>query len=126
MPPEPFLKVLFIGGSGCLGHAAGMKTLLLLAFLAGVVVTPTLRADDDHNRARSAVMAGDILPLKQILERVGAERPGQVLEVELERSRDAWVYEIQLLQPDGRRVKLEVDARNGQILRERMRDREHR
>lgn len=97
-----------------------------MAFLAGVGMAPPSPADDDHNRARSAVVAGDILPLKKILEQLDSQRSGQVMEVKLENERGAWVYEIRLLQPDGRLVKLEVDARNGQILRERVRDRDRR
>lgn len=97
-----------------------------MALLAGVGMAPPSHADDDHNRARSAVVAGDILPLKKILEQLDSQRSGQVMEVKLENERGAWVYEIRLLQPDGRLVKLEVDARNGQILRERVRDRDRR
>jgi len=103
-----------------------MKMWLLMAFMIGAGVTPPSHADDDHNRARSAVVAGDILPLKKILEQLDGQRPGQVLEVELENEDGAWVYEIRLLQPDGRLVKLEVDARTGKFLRERVRDRERR
>jgi len=76
-----------------------MKMWLLMAFMIGAGVTPPSHADDDHNRARSAVVAGDILPLKKILEQLDGQRPGQVLEVELENEDGAWVYEIRLLQP---------------------------
>jgi uncharacterized membrane protein YkoI len=41
----------------------------------------------DHDRARQALEAGEVLPLRTILERVEREYPGQVLEVELERDR---------------------------------------
>jgi len=41
--------------------------------------------DHDHDRARDAVQAGQVLPLKTVLERLERHHPGQVLEVELER-----------------------------------------
>jgi hypothetical protein len=42
-------------------------------------------ASDDHDRARQALEAGEVLPLRTILERVEREYPGQVVDVELER-----------------------------------------
>jgi uncharacterized membrane protein YkoI len=71
----------------------------------------------DHERARAALQAGEVLPLPQLLERVAREQPGQVLAVELEREDGRWVYELKLLDPAGRLVKLEVDARSAELLR---------
>jgi uncharacterized membrane protein YkoI len=76
----------------------------------------------DHERALSAVRSGEILPLPEILERLRRQHPGQVLELELEDRRGSagerlWVYEVRLLQPDGKVVKLELDARSAQVLR---------
>ncbi len=45
----------------------------------------------DHDRARQALEAGEVLPLRTILDRVEREYPGQVLEVELERAAVAGV-----------------------------------
>ncbi|HMS80762.1 MAG TPA: PepSY domain-containing protein, partial [Burkholderiaceae bacterium] len=68
-------------------------------------------------------VAGVVLPLRTLVERLAREHPGEVLEVELEREDGRWVYEIKLLQPGGRLVKLEVDAATGQVLRLRERSR---
>ena len=77
-------------------------------------------AGDDHDRARQALEAGEVLPLRSILERVEREYPGQVIDVELEREhesrRDRWVYEIKVLRSGGSLIKLKVDARDGTIL----------
>ncbi|WP_422900634.1 PepSY domain-containing protein [Propionivibrio sp.] len=70
----------------------------------------------DHDRARQALEAGEILPLKTVLEKVGRDTPGQVMEVELERDKGRWVYEIKLLRPGGSLVKLKVDARDGAVI----------
>lgn len=85
-------------------------------------------SDSDHDRARDAVQAGQVLPLKTVLERLEREHPGQVLEVELERDDGQWIYEVKLLQSGGRLVKFELDARSGEVLkrRDRGRDRERR
>ena len=59
---------------------------------------------DDHDRARRAVQAG------------------QVLEVELEQERERWIYEIKLLTPAGQLTKVKLDARTAEVLRVRSRE----
>lgn len=71
---------------------------------------------DDHNRARQAVQAGQVLPLRSVLERLEREHPGQVMEVELEQEEGRWIYEVKLLQPQGQLVKLKLDARTAALL----------
>ena len=85
------------GGTGKGWRAIG----LLLAF---ALALPG-HADDlrDHDRARRALEAGEILPLKTVLEKIARDTPGQVLEVELERA-------------GGSLVKFRVDARDGAII----------
>ncbi len=75
--------------------------------------------DKDHDRVRDAVRAGEVMPFDALRERLLRSHPGEVLELELEREQGRWIYEIKLLHPDGRIVKLEVDARSGEVLRER-------
>lgn len=81
-------------------------------------------ADDrhDHDRARQALEAGEVLPLRTVLERVEREYPGQVMEVELERKGERWVYEIKMLRTGGALQKLKFDARNGTLLDSRSRN----
>ena len=71
----------------------------------------------NHDRARAAVEAGEILPLPALLEQLQRTNPGQVLALELEKDDGRWIYEIKLLQNDGRLVKLDVDARTAQVLK---------
>ncbi len=96
---------------------------LLVLCLTAVLAWPPAHADSDHDRARNAVQAGQVLPLKTVLERLEREHPGQVLEVELELEDGRWVYEVKLLQAGGRLVKLELDAASGEVLKRRERDR---
>lgn len=96
-------------------HPALAPPLLALALLA----TPSAGArQDDHERARAAVARGEALPLEQILRGLPL-RPGErLLEVEFEREDGRWVYEIELIGPDGRVRELEVDALTGEVLEE--------
>jgi uncharacterized iron-regulated membrane protein len=95
----------------------------LIVALATALASPPTLADNDQDRARAAVQAGKVLPLKTLLERLQREHPGQVLEVELEQDDGRWIYEIKLLQPGGRLVKLEVDAASGAVLQRKERAR---
>lgn len=72
--------------------------------------------DGDHDRARAALQAGEVLPLSTVLDRVSREHPGQVLEVELTRHDNRWVYKFKLLQSGGNLLRLHVDARTGAVL----------
>ncbi len=87
--------------------------LLACSFLAA----PVWASDrDDHERAMQAVQSGQVLPLTTVLERLGREHPGQVLEVELERDYGQWIYEIKLLSTDGQLLKLKLDAGTAAVL----------
>ena len=93
-----------------------MGTLVAALALLGVPLVALADGERDHDRARAALRAGEILPLTTILERVATSHPGQVLEVELERDHGRWTYELKLLERKGALVKLQVDARDGAVI----------
>jgi len=94
-----------------------LRALAVGAILALALVLPSHAGNSgDHDRARQALEAGKILPLKTVLENLARDTPGQVMEVELERRGERWVYEIKLLRPGGALVKLLVDARDGTVI----------
>lgn len=92
---------------------------LLLTWGLWLAVLPAHADEGDHERARSAVQAGEVLPLPVLLQRLQQSYPGQVLELELERDDGRWIYEVKLLQPGGQVVKLELDARTAAVLKQR-------
>lgn len=97
------------------------STPLLLAF--SFLATPAWASDrDDHERALQAVQSGQVLPLTTVLERLGRQHPGQVLEVELERDGGQWIYEIKLLSADGQLLKLKLDAGTAAVVRMKVRE----
>lgn len=90
--------------------------LALIALLAA----PAFAGEDgkhDHDRARRALERGEVLPLDRILAAVRARVPGEVVGVELERERGAWVYEVRVIDPSGRRLEVHVDAAKAVILK---------
>jgi uncharacterized membrane protein YkoI len=106
--------------SSCLQAPPVSRILSVLIAVPLLLALPPAAVADgerDHDRARAALRAGEVLPLATILERVAQQQPGQVLDVELERDDGHWIYELKLLQGSGALVKLKVDARDGRVLR---------
>ena len=96
---------------------ARLGPALIALWLTGIALHGAWASENrDHERARAAVEAGQILPLPTLLDRLRRTHPGQVLELELERDDGRWIYEVKLLQADGQLLKLEVDAATGQLL----------
>lgn len=75
-------------------------------------------ADPDADQAKRLVEQGAILPLEEILPRVRAAREGTLIELDLhhEQDHDAYVYEIELLDAEGRLWELELDATTGELI----------
>ena len=80
------------------------------------------KRDDDHDRARRARERGEILPLSDILKRSSKEYPGQLIEAELDDEHGRMVYELVVISEQGRVHKLYYDARNGELLKVKGRD----
>lgn len=126
MPPEPDLNRSFSsrsapgldGGEPVRFRPSGgppVRVLpLLLTFL--LAAAPGHADEESHDRARRALQAGEVAPLGEVLAAVAQRRPGQVLEVELEQHGGRWIYEIELLHPDGVIEEIAVDAVTKQLL----------
>lgn len=94
-----------------------MTRILLLLVALAVPMPAAAGDDDDHDRARRAVQAGELLPLRVILDKAEAAFGGQFLKAELEREDGRMVYEIKLLTAQGRVVELYYDARTGDLVK---------
>jgi uncharacterized membrane protein YkoI len=94
---------------------------LLIAF--ALTLTPPLlpKAAQAESRTqdelRQEVERGSIQPLTAILAAVREKLPGEVVKVEVEHHAGIWVYELRLVDPQGRIFKVYVDARTAQIQR---------
>jgi uncharacterized membrane protein YkoI len=90
-----------------------MIRLLLLALLCAV---PARAGLDDYQRAREALERGEVLPLGSILALVEREIDARVIELEFEQEAGQYVYEFELITPDGRLLEARADAVTGRIL----------
>lgn len=94
----------------------GFRPYLLLALIILGPVNNVL-ADIGYVEARRLREAGKILPLETILRKLEQIQPGRIIEVELEKEDEHFVYEIELLGKDGIIREAEIDASSGEILR---------
>ncbi len=98
-----------------------MKTvwllLLLLCAPASGLIPQLALADSDHELARELKQSGDILPLEQILDKVQQLHPGHVLEVELEKEQQHYIYEIETVDTKGNVWEMQFNAKTGELLK---------
>ena len=93
-----------------------MTRFFLVLLLALSVAAPA--GAGEHNRARDAVRAGQIVPLRAIAQKVRGQYGGKIIDVRLNRSGNPrnWRYAVKVLQPDGRVLIVSVRASDAQIL----------
>lgn len=94
-----------------------MKTLrLLLTALAFACAQPAAQAADQE-RARQGVVNGVYKPLSAIMADIARQHPGRVVDVETQPgARGQLRYEITLIDAQGRKQELLVDAATGQVI----------
>ena len=88
---------------------------ILLAGALAAAVCGSARAQDFLDFIR-APEAGAIVSMESILDQARDVVPGTVTEIELERKKGAWIYEVEVTQPDGVKMELIFDARSGKLL----------
>lgn len=117
---HPSARTRRYGRRGLIG---GLVAAALAVPLLGLPVTGI--ADDrprkshergDHEDARRALLSGEVLSLRQVLDIVAIKYPGEPIEIEFEHDDGMYLYEIKLLQASGRIIKMKVDAANGDII----------
>ena len=94
---------------------ARRMALLLLAFCSAVMAR-----DLDQDEALRLRQQGVILPLEQLLQQAMGRYPGaKLLEAELEEKHDVYIYEVELLTPEGVVRELDIDATTGRLLKDK-------
>ncbi|ACI91395.1 propeptide, PepSY amd peptidase M4 [Afipia carboxidovorans OM5] len=93
-----------------------LKSLALLAALmtAATVGAGQFVSAADCKRSQDCALdafkGGEIKPLPEVLAVAREKMPGEVVKVELDREDGAWVYEVKILTPSGKRRKVEINA----------------
>ncbi|QRM54172.1 PepSY domain-containing protein [Sinorhizobium sp. BG8] len=106
-------------------HRRMLLRILAACFFLYPVVALSETADDDddandareHYEAREALRLGQIRPLEEIIATVRKEIAGDIIEIEFEREDGRYIYELEIIQPSGQIVEVDVDASTMQILK---------
>ncbi|MFQ5959732.1 MAG: PepSY domain-containing protein [Alphaproteobacteria bacterium] len=103
-----------------------MKALCMALYMALAAAFFTLLPSagataGEHDRARRAYEAGEVVSLGRILDRVRSAYTGRVLEIDLDEGRPSshrvpWVYSVKLLTPQGNVLMLRLNAKTMEIL----------
>ncbi|WP_345797141.1 PepSY domain-containing protein [Castellaniella sp. MT123] len=103
------------------------RSVLAGVLALGLWATGAPAHNHDRAQAERLQQLGKVLPLQDVLARVAKDYPGQVLKVEFEEEdgqgdcagappcEGPWVYELKILQDQGRLIKIRVDAHTGRI-----------
>lgn len=91
-----------------------MRTLSLLMFM--LIVIQAASAGESAATARKLSAAGHILSLEKIIKAAKAFKSGEVLETELERKHNTYVYEVEILDAKGLVWELKLDAKTGKLI----------
>ena len=76
----------------------------------------------ENETVRTITQRGDILSLDRILQDVRGQHPGRVLESELEQKDGRYIYEVELVDDQGRVREMKFDASTGEVLKEKQGD----
>jgi uncharacterized membrane protein YkoI len=116
---SPFYSLRLMALALCLGLASVFPAAdFVQAQNASPTPAPpaTPEDEDDQETARKALENKEILPLSTVLAGIEEKFTGDVVEIELERKRGIWVYEIEIIDTDGRVRDIDVDGRTGEVI----------
>lgn len=92
-----------------------------LLFLILALFQPCVQAEN-QNQALELRKRGDILPLESLIRKAQKIRPGKVLEVELRKKHQRYIYELEILDRDGVVWEMYFDAHTGKLLKSKRED----
>ena len=91
------------------------RSSAILVVLASLAAAPEAA---DHEDARTLRAEGAIVALEDVLRSALALHSGRTVEVELERKRDGYQYEVEVVDHGGQVWEMRFDARTGALLRD--------
>ncbi|MFH6597114.1 MULTISPECIES: PepSY domain-containing protein [Pseudomonadaceae] len=95
------------------------STMLLLLLACGFASVPGQARDLDQDEALRLRREGVIMPFEQLMLHVAQAYPDStLLEAELEEEDGVLVYEVEILTTAGVVRELELDARDGRVLKD--------
>ena len=101
-----------------------MKMMSLFLVLVVGTTSTLLRAGEDisQNEIRELVKQGQLLSLESIMSLYPEKQYGKLLDLEAEREHGSVIYELEFLRADGKIIELEIDASNGLLLEQEIKN----
>ena len=99
-------------------HTITITTLIAMA----VMISTLSLADVGFKEARRLTESGAILPLGDLIPKIQALQPGRILELELEREGNRYLYEFEILDEQGMVWEFKLDAATGEIVERELED----
>ena len=90
----------------------------LVAHVSLCLPVVTARGDEIQDLLNGAP-ANSLLSMEDILSRVRETTDAAIIDIDLERERGKWIYEVEIRTPEGREIELTYDARSGDLLSRR-------
>lgn len=88
-----------------------------LALMCLCLSSLNTQADESAETARRLSEAGEILPLEKILRAAKSYKNGKVLETELERRKNRYIYEVEILDEHSQVWEIKLDAKTGKLIK---------
>ena len=98
-------------------HRTWIAFFTLLAVLLALVYLPRADSGESATSAGRLSAKGDILSLEKISQKARSYKPGEILEVELEKKHGRYIYELEILDAASQVWELKLDAKSGQLLK---------
>jgi uncharacterized membrane protein YkoI len=73
--------------------------------------------EHDHDRALKAVRKGEVMPLEKVLTLVRTKYKGTVVHTKLQREHGVWMYELKILDRNGRMREVYGNAKTGKPIK---------
>jgi uncharacterized membrane protein YkoI len=96
---------------------ARVVLIVLMIMLCAFYFLPHADSGESPANAGRLSAKGEILSLEKISQKAKAYKPGEILEVELEKKHGRYVYEIDILDAGSQVWELKLDAKTGQLLK---------
>lgn len=94
-----------------------MALFALVLVLLALIYLPRADSGESATSAGRLSAKGDILSLEKISQKARSYKPGEILEVELEKKHGRYIYEVEILDAASQVWELKLDAKSGQLLK---------
>ena len=91
--------------------------LMVASLMATLYWLPQAGSGESPDSAGQLSAQGQILSLEKISQLAKSHKPGEILEVELEKKHGRYIYEVEILDTGSQVWELKLDAKTGQLLK---------